>query len=43
LQASESETTDPAELSTIVDTMLAELKPKLMEELSRKLAAAKKH
>src|SRR5215472_17864660 len=31
------ESQDPAEISSIVDNMLAELKPKLMEELKRKL------
>jgi hypothetical protein len=30
-------TEDPAEIASIVDNMLAELKPKLMEELKRKL------
>ena len=33
----EAPAADPAELSSIVDNMLAELKPKLMEELKRKL------
>ena len=33
---------DPSAISNIVDNMLAELKPKLMEEITRKLAAEKK-
>jgi CheY-like chemotaxis protein len=36
-EAPASDQQDPAEISSIVDNMLAELKPKLMEELKRKL------
>ena len=36
-EAPAAEAQDPAEISSIVDNMLAELKPKLMEELKRKL------
>jgi len=33
---------DPSAISSIVDNMLAELKPRLMEEIAKKLAAEKK-
>ncbi len=36
-EAPAAEEQDPGEISSIVDNMLAELKPKLMEELKRKL------
>ncbi len=36
-EAPAAEEQDPAEISSIVDNMLAELKPRLMEELKRKL------
>jgi hypothetical protein len=33
---------EASEISSIVDTMLAELKPKLMEEISKKMGKSKK-
>lgn len=34
--------TDPTAIANIVDSVLAELKPKLMEEIARKMAREKK-
>jgi CheY-like chemotaxis protein len=40
--ASEPLQTEASEIANIVDTMLAELKPKLMEEIAKKMETAKK-
>jgi hypothetical protein len=41
-QTTEKPETDDAAISSIVDNMLADLKPKLMEEIARKMAKEKK-
>jgi hypothetical protein len=40
--SSEPGQTEAAEIASIVDTMLAELKPKLMEEIVKKMDTEKK-
>lgn len=41
-KAASAEAADPSAISSIVDNMLAELKPRLMEEIAKKLAGEKK-